>query len=207
MPDTISQDAINLIVTEEDSDKAYYERHYEHFDWPKGASGATIGIGYDCGYCTPQEVTEDWGGIVAQATIEAIKRACGLKGEAAHQFVRANGSGVTITWDQAMREFTTREVPKWIARVCAVLTNADKLSPTSLGALVSLAYNRGTGVFVDAGPRYAEGRAIKAHMAAGNFAAIPHDILSMQRLWPRGSDLWRRRAHEAALFQKGLDAS
>jgi len=200
----ISQDAIDLIVREEDSDKAYYEKHYTHFEWPEGASGPTIGIGYDCGYVTQAEAEKDWEGIVSEETIAAIKRACGIKGEAAHQWVRAHGGSVTITWDEAMLEFTTREVPKWVSRVKAYLKNTDKLSPTSLGALVSLAYNRGAGVFVDPGARYAEGRAIRAHMAAGNFAAIPHDILSMQRLWPRGGDLWRRRAHEAALFDKGL---
>ena len=204
MADLISQDAIDLIVREEDSDKAYYERHYQHFEWPQGASGPTVGIGYDCGYCTPQEIDADWSGILDPTRIAVLVRACGLRGEAAHRFVRAHGRDVTISWDEAMLEFTTREVPKWVARVKAYLKNTDKLSPTSLGALVSLAYNRGAGVFVDPGARYAEGRAIRAHMAAGNFAAIPHDILSMQRLWPRGGDLWRRRAHEAALFEKGL---
>jgi len=201
---TISQDAIDLIVREEDSDKAYYEKHYTHFEWPKGASGPTIGIGYDCGYVTQAEAQKDWEGIVSDQTIAAIKRACGIKGEAAHQWVRAHGGSVTITWDQAMREFTERELPKWVERVRDVLPNTDKLSPESFGALVSLAYNRGAGVFVNPGPRYAEGGSIRAHMAAENFAAIPHDILSMQRLWPRGGDLWRRRAHEAALFERGL---
>jgi GH24 family phage-related lysozyme (muramidase) len=207
MTDTISQDAIDLIVSEEDSDKAYYERHYEHFEWPEGASGPTVGIGYDCGYVTPTEVESDWSGIVSGDTVYAIKRACGIKGQAARAWVRTHGGSVTITWDQAIQEFTMREVPKWVTRVKAYLANTDKLSPTSLGALVSLAYNRGAGVFIDPGARYAEGRAIRAHMAAGNFAAIPHDILSMQRLWPSGGDLWRRRAHEAALFQKGLATS
>src|SRR5215831_16840781 len=200
----ISQSAVDLIVREEDSDKAYYERHYQHFDWPEGASGPTIGIGYDCCYVTQVEAQQDWNGIVSDETIAAIKRACGIKGEAAHQWVRAHGGSVTITWDQAMQEFTEREMPKWIKMVSDVLPNTDKLSPDSLGALVSLAYNRGAGTFVNPGPRYAEGRSIRAHMAAENFGAIPHDILSMQRLWPRGGDLWRRRAHESALFEKGL---
>jgi hypothetical protein len=44
-----SQAAIDLTVTEEDSGQAYYARHYTHFEWPEGASGATVGIGYDCG--------------------------------------------------------------------------------------------------------------------------------------------------------------
>lgn len=203
---TISDDAFNLIVAEEDSDQAYYTRHYEHFDWPLGASGPTIGIGYDCGYVTALEARADWDGIVGDATISAIVAACGIKGEEAAAFVRASGVSVTISWDQAIAEFRNREVPKWIGRVSASLANLDRLSPDCLGALVSLAYNRGCS-FDLPGPRYAEMRAIRQSMASQQFAKIPAEFLSMQRLWPRGGDLWNRRAHEAALFQKGLAAA
>lgn len=202
----ISDGAFNLIVTEEDSNAAYYTRHYEHFEWPQNASGPTIGIGYDCGYVTPAEATADWTGLVDDRTLAAIMRACGLRGENANAFVRASGNSVTITWYQAIAEFRNREIPKWIARVAAALPNCDKLSPDSLGALVSLAYNRGPS-FDAPGPRYAEMRAIKSLMAAENFSKIPAEFLSMRRLWSPGGDLWRRREHEAALFQKGLAAT
>ena len=202
----ISDAAFNLIVTEEDTGQAYYEKHYEHFEWPAGASGPTIGIGYDCGYVTQAEATADWSGIVDDTTLAAIIRACGLRGELAHAFVRARGGSVTIPWDQAIKQFRERELPKWIARVQAALPNTDKLAPNSLGAIVSLSYNRGTGGFADPSPRFAEMRAIKALMAAQNFSKIPAEFLSMRRLWSAGGDLWRRREHEAALFQKGLAA-
>jgi GH24 family phage-related lysozyme (muramidase) len=198
---TISDDAFNLIVSEEDGSEAYYTRHYEHFEWPEGASGPTIGIGYDCGYASVQEATADWTGIVDD--VAAITRACGIRDEAAGAWVRAHGGSVTVTWDQALKEFRERELPKWIQRVQGALLNCDKLSQSSFGALVSLAYNRGTS-FGAPGGRFAEMRSIKQHMSNQNFAAIPGDFLSMRRLWPKGGDLWRRREHEAALFQKGL---
>jgi len=200
----ISQAAFDLIVREEDGNEFYYTRHYEHFDWPAGASGPTVGIGYDCGYVTQSELRQDWAGIVSDATIEALARAVGLRGEAAHAFVRMHGRSVTITWDPAIGEFSTRELPKWIARVKAALPNYDLLPPDCRGALVSLSYNRGTGGFHDPGPRYSEMRAITALMAARDFARIPDEFLSMRRLWPEGGDLWRRRGHEAALFDDGL---
>ena len=53
--------------------------------------------------------------------------------------------------------------------------------------------------------RHREMRAIAQHMAAKEFGKIPGEFLAMRRLWPQGGDLWRRRGHEAALFQKGLD--
>src|ERR1700680_3054597 len=113
----ISDAAFNLIVTEEDSSAAYYAKHYTHFEWPQGASGPTIGIGYDCGYVTAAEARADWTGIVEQGTIDGIVHACGLKGASAQAFVHAHRGSVTITWDQAIAEFRHREVPKWIGRV------------------------------------------------------------------------------------------
>jgi GH24 family phage-related lysozyme (muramidase) len=203
MPDTISDDAFDLIVREEDSDQAYYTRHYQHFEWPQGASGPTIGIGYDCGYVTPAEASADWSHFVPHETVIAIQRACGKTGGAAHIWVETHGNSVTVPWDIAIQQFRERELPKWIAHVREHLPNTDELSADSLGALVSLAYNRGPS-FDSPGGRYAEMRAIKAHMVNKEFALIPQEFLRMRRLWPVNGDLWKRRTHEAALFERGL---
>ena len=56
-----------------------------------------VGIGYDCGYSTPDQIRRDWTGIVSDDTVGALMCAAGLKGEAAHQFVRAHGASVAIT--------------------------------------------------------------------------------------------------------------
>lgn len=200
---TISDDAISLIITEEDGNEGYYQKHYRHWEWPGGASGPTCGIGYDCGYVTTGEARVDWDGIVNQDTIEAIVRACGLRGELAEAFVRNHKYDVNIAWSEAIVEFRTREIPKWIMRVQKDLPNCELLSQSCLGAIVSLSYNRGCS-FDLPGPRFAEMRSIKSHMQTHAFDRIPGDILSMRRLWRPGSDLWRRRGHEADLFKKGL---
>lgn len=200
---TISNEAFDLIESEEVGSEGYYTRCYEHFDWPAGASGPTIGIGYDCGYVMPDEARADWNGIVEPAAIEVIVSACGIKGQAAAAWVKTHRDAITVTWDQAATEFRNREVPKWLTRLEASLPNLDKLSPDSLGALLSLAYNRGCS-FDLPGARYAEMRAIKALMNEQEFLKISAEFISMQRLWPKGGDLWNRRAHEAALFAKGL---
>lgn len=199
-----SEKALDLITSEETGGQVYYRIHYEHFDFPGGASGPTIADGYDCGYATPGEATADWTGVVPAEVIAHIVAACGLRGEAAHEFVRARGTSVTILWDQAMQEFREREVPKQEAELDAALPNTDLLSGDSYGALLSLSLNRGPS-FSAVGPRYAEMRAIKAHMAAKAFELIPAEFLSMRRLWPTGGDLWRRRGHEADLFRAGLN--
>lgn len=202
-----SKKSFDLIVTEEDSDQRYYVAHYQHFDFPGGASGPTVAIGYDCGYVTTAEAIADWTGIVDANTITHIVAACGLTGARAHAFVQQHGSSVTIPWDAALREFSEREMPKWEARVAAALPNTDKLPADCFGALTSLSYNRGTGGFHDPSPRDAEMRAITAHMRALQFDKIPDEILSMRRLWPKEGDLWRRRGHEADLFRAGLMGS
>lgn len=198
-----SQKAFDLIVSEEDGSQRYYIQHYQNFDWPEGASGPTIGIGYDCGYVTHDEAANDWLGILSENMLAQVFLACGLKGEAAHTFVRIHGSSITVTWDQALKEFSDREMPKWEAHVDAALPNTNLLSGDSYGALVSLAYNRGAS-FSNPGSRYAEMRAIRQHMITKNFDQIPGEFLSMRRLWPVNGDLWKRRGHEAALFQAGL---
>jgi hypothetical protein len=199
-----SQKALDLITTEETGGQVYYRTHYTHWDWPAGASGPTIGDGYDCGYVTPGEATRDWGDILTPDAVAVVVSACGIRGQAAHDWVRAHGDSVTVTWDQSVREFVEREVPKWDARVAACLPNLDALSGDSYGAILSLSYNRGTGGYDDPHPRFAEMRAIKAHMTARAFDLIPAEFLSMRRLWPQGGDLWRRRGHEADLFRAGL---
>lgn len=199
----ISDAAIALIIAEEITDRATYAKRYRHFEWPGGASGPTVGIGYDCGHVTRQELADDWAGIAPKATIGAMLEAVGITGPAARDWVRAHGGSVTIEYDQAERQFRERELPKWIARVRASLPRFDELPPDCAGALVSLAYNRGCSWDLQ-GDRYAEMRAIKVYMAAGEFSEIPAEIRSMARLWTNG--VAERRMREAQLFLNGLNA-
>lgn len=200
----IPPDALTLVVDEEDGSATYYAKHYTHFEWPAGASGPTIGIGYDCGYVTKEEAEADWKDFVSPTTLAWIIKAVGLRGHAAEIFVKAHGTMVTITWDEAMAEFTGREEPKWLARCRAALPGFDDMPPLCQGAIFSLSYNRGTGGYDDPSSRDAEMRAIKKDIAAKNYVDIPNQISAMRRLWPKGGDLWNRRLHEAALFKRGL---
>jgi GH24 family phage-related lysozyme (muramidase) len=200
-----SMAAINLIVAEEDTSKEYYATHYTHFEWPKGASGPTVGIGYDCGYSTPEDIKADWTGFIPDQMVSALMKAAGIKGLDAHHFVVRNGKSVTITWDQALAQFMARELPRWESRIIKALPNALLLPTDCFGALTSMGFNRGTGGFCDPGSRYVEMRNIKKHMVVKEFAKIPGEILAMRRLWSDpNSDLYKRRTHEAALFEQGL---
>ncbi len=65
--------------------------HSRVAEWPGGASGVTIGRGYDLGQRSPKEVTGHMtaAGIPA-ATIEAYVKACGKTGTAARDYLRAH---------------------------------------------------------------------------------------------------------------------
>ena len=204
----ISQAAFDLIVQEETGGRAYYEQRQVHPDWPGGASGVTVGIGYDCGYCTANQLTSDWTGIIPDSMIIQLRSVAGIKGSPAHSSAQLLHAGVMVPWASALKVFQNIDVPRWTNTVLKALPNADKLTGDCLGALVSLAFNRGAS-FTLPGDRYREMRTIKALMEAQNFAAIPAEFRSMKRIWPLNTpghtDLTNRREHEAALFEKGLN--
>ena len=83
------------------------------------------------------------------------------------------------------------------------LPNVRELPGDAYGALLSLAYNRGT-AFKASGDRFVEMRAIYAAMDAKQYTEVPGQIRAMKRLWPQMQGLGFRRDREAALFEKGL---
>lgn len=204
---TIGQESEALIVNEETGGEAYYLKTEQHPDYPGGASGVTVGCGYDCGYSTAAEIGADWGPVLPAAMVEALQSVAGIHGSPARSHAAELRGVVTVSWAAAQAVFVGRDVPKWTATVQRDLPNTDLLPPDCLGVLVSVAFNRGAS-FDLAGDRYREMRAIKADMASKNFAGIPAQIRSMKRLWPAGTadhaDLVNRREHEAALFERAL---
>jgi hypothetical protein len=198
-----SQAAINLIVMEEVTSRKLYELKYQHPEWPGGASGVTVGIGYDCGYSTPTIIQADWGDKLPLTMVAALEAVAGIHGSAAAFHAHKLRGVVTVPWAAAMSVFIGRDMPKWEGIVAHALPNTERLAPDSFGALVSLAYNRGAS-FSAAGDRYREMRAIRDHMTKEQFSEIPDEFRSMKRLWPNVVGLRNRRDHEATLFEKGL---
>lgn len=204
----ISQAAVDLIVAEEVSSPAAYEKKYRHPEWPGAQSGVTIGCGYDVGQNSEAQFRNDWQGVIPDAMVDALAETCGITGEAAAPHAQRLRAVVDVPWAAATEVFEKRTCPRYIALTKRYLANWDKLSPDSKGALVSLVFNRGAS-FNNDGDRYREMRNIKAHMAAGNFDRIPAEFRSMKRIWEgKGVDgVVRRRDHEADLFERGLHSA
>jgi GH24 family phage-related lysozyme (muramidase) len=199
----ISQRAFDLIVMLEVTSQAAYERSYSRPTWPQGASGVTIGIGYDVGYVSKNLLRGDWKGAIPDAMITALESAIGVTGPDADQLAHDLGGSVDVPWSAATSVHRNKVIPKWVALTQRALPNTGDLSADSLGALVSLTYNRGAS-FSSQGPRYAEMRAIKGDMESKTFSDIPTQIRNMKRLWPTVKGLRIRRDLEARLFQDGL---
>jgi len=199
----ISQAAFDLILACEVSSRAVYESKLRHPEWPGEQSGVTVGIGYDVGYATKDQLRNDWSGAIPGPMIEALLPAIGVKGPAARPLAEQLGAIVDIPFDAAIQVHKTAVIPRWVGIVENALPNTNLLAPDCLGALVSLTYNRGAS-FNKTGPRYSEMRDIKQHMQNKQFALIPDDFRHMERLWPNSAGLRDRREQEAKLYERGL---
>ena len=199
----ISDVAFDLIVEFEVSSQQVYTSKYRGAIWPGGESGATVGVGYDVGYATAALLQSDFGGEIGNAMIDALKTAIGKTGAAGKQATQALAGKIDVPWSAAISVHRGKVMPRWVGVVERALPNTGLIGPDCLGALVSLTYNRGAS-FPKAGDRYQEMRAIKAHMAAKDFASIPGDLRAMKRIWPTVPGLQKRREREARLFEAGL---
>jgi len=201
----ISRASFDLVVAEEVTSQAVYERKYRHaLEYPGEQSGPTGGIGYDFGTQTKAQIRADWADKVDAAMLSILLGASGKRGEAAAAYCRATRGQVDIPWPVALDVFANHDLPRYLAILERYCPGAGELGPDCKGVLWSIAFNRDAAGFVKPGARYAEMREIRACVASGDLARIPGLIRSMQRLWPKTSGLYRRRETEARLFEKGL---
>jgi len=195
--------SVAFIAREEVGGRRYYDTQCTRPTWPGGASGVTIGVGYDLGYQAAFDV--DWSDLLPPAQMASLRPWLGRKGQAASAGP-AQLTGISIPWHAAWMVFIRRTLPAEITATRATFTGPVLLPPLCLGVLVSLVYNRGTAM-VDT-PGYPgsrkEMRDIRDAVAAGRAADVPAALRAMKRLWPEGNGLRDRREREAKLFEEGL---
>lgn len=214
--DVISRRGYDFCVRWETGGKAYYERIIKGKPaWPGYSSGITIGCGYDLGYHKLAQFEADWGHRIPKAAFDRLARTIGFRtvepGRAAkvtraRQLIRSL-SDIVIAWDIAIEQFNMSKMPKLVRQLYSRLDNLDRLHPHCRGALLSLTFNRGGGIYSLSGNRYTEGREIARLMRSGtaaDFRKIPAQFRSMKRIWGSASSLSKRRDEEADLFELGL---
>ncbi|MDH6151988.1 GH24 family phage-related lysozyme (muramidase) [Paraburkholderia sp. WSM4179] len=110
-----------------------------HLHWPGGASGVTLGAGYDMKERSASSIAFDMKSIgLPDATAQAIANGAGLQGSAAHTFVNANLSLVNLSNDQQV-QLLRHTVPFYENMVRKAIK--IPLSQNQFDALVSFAYN------------------------------------------------------------------
>jgi peptidoglycan hydrolase-like protein with peptidoglycan-binding domain len=176
-----------------------YQQMYRHPEWPGETSGITIGIGYDLKFVTRAEFEADWAGLTA-AAVNRLMPAFRTTGSDA---LRTSLADLDFPLEVAMKVFTDRTLPQFLARTRSIYPQIDNLPRARKAALVSLVYNRGTDLD---GDRRREMRAIRDRLNAGDFDGVATEIDAMDRLWPPQSGLVKRRHDEARLWRSGFGA-
>ena len=116
MADKPSKKAIDLIVESEVTSKGYYEKHYRKPEWPGGASGVTIAVGYDLGFANEAKLRNDWTGKIDDDMIDSLIKYAGLTGEHAHAKLAEAREEIDIPWEAAYDVFENIDMPDWSAK-------------------------------------------------------------------------------------------
>jgi len=171
-------------------------------EFPGGASGITIGYGYDLGQEPADDFHADWTQYLAAADLALLNGVLGLQGAAA-QAKAASLNSIHIKESDSQAVFLERSVPKYQGLTEEAFPGVDALPADAQGALLSLVYNRGTSMNGDS---RSEMRAIRDAVPAGDLQKIADQLRAMKRLWVgKGLDgLLKRRDAEADLVESSI---
>ena len=199
---TPSVKGVNLIIGWEVGSESYYNKRLAKPSWPGGASGVTIGIGYDVGMNTATQVEKDWAGRIPDAYVQDLKGVAGISGVSARDAAkRLANAGIVIPWDAAKAVYSENTLARYAATTLRAYPGVDKLPHDAQAAMLSLVFNRGSS---KTGSSRREMKDLGPAVAAGDLNKMAELFRSMKRLWVgKGLDgLLRRRDEEADLILK-----
>lgn len=185
----------SLILEYETGGRSGYDPHPE---WPGGASGVTIGVGYDCGYYAKSIIDSDWHEIEQQPRSRLLQVA-GLTGSRARQ-AKTTVRDIYVQWQIAVSVFDNVDVAREFANAKRGMPGFVDLRPNAQAALISLGFNRGWSFI---GPNRTEMRDIRdVGVPKQDYNRIATQLRKMIRVW-RGTDIergmTRRRIAESEL--------
>ena len=198
----VSEEGVQLIIEFEVGGESYYNSKLSKPTYPGGASGPTVGIGYDLGYNTPGQIEADWGDVLDAGTVSRLKAVAGLKrGEA--QSAISGMKDISIPFEAAKQVFYKRTMPRFAKQTQGAFPGTEHLHGHCQGSLLSLVFNRGPAL---KGGRRVHMRQIREAIVANNPSPVPGYFRDMKSIWAGEglNGLLRRRDAEASLFQQGL---
>lgn len=191
----VSQASIDLIVRWEIGTREAYNRRYQWPIYPGGASGPTIGIGYDLGHQTPTTILNDW---FHHQEKQRLSTGSGITGPKSRDW-NARHRDVLTPFDYAMQVFIDIGYPVYYLRAERAFGKSFSTAPEAVrGALTSLVYNRGGSM---SGDRRREMRTIRdVCLPSSNWDCVAIQLESMCRIW-KGTEVYtglcNRRKDEA----------
>ncbi len=193
----VSRKGIKQLVQFEISSEGYYRKFLQSPTWPGGASGITIGIGYDLGYCSTAECSKAWSGKISDADLARLTQVTRLKGDTAQEAL-PSVADIKVPLSAANEVFYLSTLPQYAEDTAKTYPGVELLFADAQTALLSLVYNRGTRL---SGSHRVEMKAIQPLVTAQDYPGIAAQIRKMKRLWiGKGLDgLLARRDAEAQL--------
>ncbi|MEO6304797.1 MAG: hypothetical protein ABIP51_16675 [Bacteroidia bacterium] len=193
----ISKKSVDAIVNFEVGSENLYNRRYTHPVLPGVNSGITIGIGYDLGMSSVSTIIKDWTGFVSNNDLALIKKAAGLTQTKAKEVLPLL-KNVTVSYHDAEEVFI-KDLSNYAAQALHIYPGLEKLNPDTVGAIISLVYNRGS--LINDTDRRKEMKALVGFIAAADYINIAAQFRSMKRLWSSktAQGLITRREVEALL--------
>jgi hypothetical protein len=191
--------AIDLITRWEVSGRPNFERRLSGPICPGGASGPTIGIGYDLGHQTAAEIRRVWHWHPA---VDRLATGSKQTGASRCKAWRAAHRDIRITWDDAIRVFTADSLPKYRGMALRALPGLAQQTPGHIGGLTSTGYRRGWSM---EGERMREKRVIRSDcVPQGSADCSAGQVIAMCRLWagtPNGKGQCNRSHDEARVIR------
>jgi GH24 family phage-related lysozyme (muramidase) len=197
---TLSRKGFDQLVNHEISSLRYYRLRLQKPVWPGGASGVTIGIGYDLGYHRDYQIRRDWEPYVTDKQLKQLMNLAGKRANAAKTQL-AKVKDIRIPYEAAATVFSESTLPRYAKDALKTYKGLEKLLPDAQAGILSLVYNRGTRL---SGSKRKEMKAIQSLVKNQDYDEISAQILSMKRLWINTNlrGLLKRRDDEAKLIRK-----
>jgi GH24 family phage-related lysozyme (muramidase) len=191
---TVTEESRKKIMEFECGGRVYYNSRYARPSWPGGASGTTVGCGYDLAYNSKEQIEKDWGGIVSETELRYLKSCSGIKGSRAKAHRNRIRPHVYISFDEAWQVFLKRSIPRFAKLAAKAFPNAKNLHPVTQAAILSVTFNRGAS-------KVGYRRRHMAQMARATTDEQVRDAIEASKaIWPNFKGVRNRRDKEVAMI-------
>jgi len=190
-----------FIITEETGGKSYYNKFLKFPTVPPGASGITIGAGYDLQFYQPTAIKKTWIKLGDNNTTR-LSKASGLNHTESQSYL-PKVKDILVSWDLATEVFNINTIPDYYDLTRRTFPGLTLLKAPAIAAATSVIFNRGSSLTGDARK---EMRGLKEAIKNKDYQEMADQTRAMKRLWyGKGMDgVILRREKEAKLYESCL---